>query len=300
MRYEKLHLPTHAAFRSATLSMLDAVQREDGVAALSEQFLRGLDDAALAHTHWLALDEDTVVGALAVAQDSAELAVHPAYRRRHVATQLLDQAAVTDVWAHGDLPAAQALAQRRHARITRELLVMGIDGDDLREYVRRSTTTPPDPELELVDYAAACARWGEEQVQCAWLEANNSAFSWHPEQGGWDLAQLRSGMDTDWFDPAGVLLYMHRESGQVAGFHWTKSHDAEQGEIYVVGVADGFRGRGLGAPLIAAGVAYLVEQGHNSVILYVEADNAPAVTAYEQAGFSTSERHVVYSSEQSE
>ncbi|WKD61933.1 Mycothiol acetyltransferase [Corynebacterium ciconiae DSM 44920] len=295
MRYEKLHLPTHDALRSSTESLLAAVHDEDGVEALSEHFVRGIHDATLHHTHWLALDGESAAGVLAVAEDSAELAVHPACRRRHVATHLLDHADVPAVWAHGDLPAAQALARRRHASVSRELLVMGIDGEELTAYVRRSSTTPPVEELELVDYSTACQRWGEQTVQRGWLEANNSAFSWHPEQGGWDLARLQAGMDTEWFDPAGVLLYMHRDTGEVAGFHWTKSHNAEQGEIYVVGVADHWRGKGLGAPLIAAGVAHLVAADHSSVILYVEADNAPAVKAYEQAGFRTIERHVVYS-----
>lgn len=37
------------------------------------------------------------------------------------------------------------------------------------------------------------------------LRVNNDAFSWHPEQGGWSLADIADRTGSDWFDPAGVF-----------------------------------------------------------------------------------------------
>ena len=42
------------------------------------------------------------------------------------------------------------------------------------------------------------------------------------------------------------------------------------------------------------GLAHLVQGGSPQVILYVEADNEPAVKRYTQLGFKVDESHVVY------
>lgn len=298
-RIHELRLPENPELAAQVHALLAASTEADGVDALSEQFVFGVDDARLGHEHTVAVLEDQPVAVLALSGEEAELAVHPACRRRGLATEMLNQILTSKpnlkVWAHGNLDPAQGLAKRFSAQIHRELLVMGLG--------ERPQTSPLPADVRIVNLAEARQHWGELADE-GLLKANNEAFHWHPEQGNWGVDRWERAQEASWFSPEDVLLLVSQtgvDGPEVLGFHWTKwprpqgaGPSGGVGEVYVVGLADAVRGRKLGGPLIAAGLTHLFDLGAAQVILYVESDNEAAVSAYRRLGFDVLERHVVY------
>ena len=167
---------------------------------------------------FLLYDDTTIVGIAAYDGETAELAVTPSARRHGGATLLIDLMGHKPLWAHGNLQPAQHFARHLGYTPSRELLVMAIDGDPLT-----AATAYQFPDgVELLDLPTAYDRYGSETVDQLWLEANNQAFSWHPEQGGWDLDRLNQARDTDWYRPDDVLTLW--ENSKLLGFHWVKRH----------------------------------------------------------------------------
>jgi mycothiol synthase len=138
--------------------------------------------------------------------------------------------------------------------------------------------------------------------RAAWIRANNRAFAHHPDQGSETEATLEARLVEPWFDPAGFLVVDDADRpGELAGSCWTKVHPATAhqpalGEIYVIGVDPSQQGSGLGAALVLAGLDHLAAQGLTTALLFVEADNHPALALYQQLGFAPHGRRRVYAS----
>jgi mycothiol synthase len=133
----------------------------------------------------------------------------------------------------------------------------------------------------------------------AWVELNERAFAQHPEQGRLTVADLQARMAQPWFDPAGFFLA--ERGGRLVGFHWTKVHGGSGhhghdpiGEVYVLGVDPAAQGGGLGRALTVIGLRHLCERGLDEVMLYVDADNTPAIATYQRLGFVHESTDVMY------
>ncbi len=211
---------------------------------------------------------------------AVECVVDPHHRRADlgIARTLLDTAlrlvaesggGHVHMWVPKPTDASDALAEAVGLRRGRELLQL-----------RRPLPVPTRSTIPVRPFVPG-------QDEAAWLEVNNRAFDWHPEQGGWDLETLRNREEQPWFDPAGFLL--HERDGKLAGFCWTKvhaDHEPPLGEIYVIAVDPSFKGMGLGRELVLAGLDHLSDRGLTMGMLYVDADNAAAVRLYEDLGFT--------------
>ncbi|NMM16111.1 MAG: mycothiol synthase, partial [Cellulomonas sp.] len=225
-------------------SIAAAAATVDGVAPLSEQPLLRLDDATDAEVvHLIARDDDGVVGYaqldLGAPDDvSSELVVAPSARRRGIGTALLARLGASvepprhlAVWAHGDLPAARALAAQADLPVVRELWQMRLDltGRPTGEAARAAPALPAGVQVR----AFVPARDEE-----PWLRLNARAFAHHPEQGRMTRADLDAREHESWFDPAGLLLA--ERDGRLLAAVWTKVHASDGakqavGELYVVG-----------------------------------------------------------------
>ncbi|KWT62813.1 mycothiol synthase [Streptomyces albus subsp. albus] len=258
--------------------------RREGVRHLLLYVPGGLDDEAGALAGYAQLEDTDPVEAPA-----AELVVHPSHRGhghgRALGTGLLEQSGRRlRVWAHGGHSAARHLAQTLGMTLFRELRQMR------RPLANLDLAEPVLPEGVTV------RTFQPGTDDAAWLEANAAAFAHHPEQGSLTQRDLDDRKSEPWFDPKGFFLA--ERGGRLIGFHWTKVHSEEGlGEVYVVGVRPDAQGGGLGKALTAIGLRHLAAQGVPTAMLYVDADNGPAVSVYERLGFTTHETDLMYRTE---
>ncbi len=254
----------------------------DGAAPIDEATWLSLrnrpDDIA-----WWVSDE----GFALVIGDELSLAVRPSSRSRGLGHSLAEQAVAAydadaglRAWSHCDHPAAATLAQRRDFARVRELWVM-------RRPAGRVTGTITLPDDVVI-------RGYHQRDEAGLLRVNAAAFASHPEQGAMTAEDLAERMSEPWFDPSGLLVAVRR--GEMLGFHWTKQHSRTRGEVYVVGVDPAAQGLGLGKALTRAGLDHLDRRGVSEVELYVESDNAAAISIYRGMGFThdPQDTHVMY------
>ncbi len=254
-----------------------AAEAADGVAPFDEATRLTLQHRPDSVRSWVRED-----GFALLIGDQLTVVVHPDARGRGHGRALLDEAlldapAGLAAWSHGDHPAAAALARTHGFERVRELWVM-----------RRPMSEP------LPAYDAERVRGYRPSDAEEVLRVNAAAFAHHPEQGSMDAAGLAERMAEPWFDPAGLLVAP--DGPRLLGFHWTKQHSPDLGEVYVVAIDPAAQGQGLGKLLTLAGLHHLAAKGVAEVLLYVESDNAPAIAVYSGLGFghAGSDTHVMY------
>ncbi|MBG0854244.1 mycothiol synthase [Streptomyces spinoverrucosus] len=280
----------------AVLDLLAAAARGDGQQAVSEQGRLQIRGGAREGVSHLLLSVDGQLVGYAQLEDTdpveapaAELVVHPSHRghghgRALGAALLAASGKRLRVWAHGGHAAARHLAQVLGLTLFRELRQMRrpLAGLDL-----------PEPALPQ---GVTVRTFVPGQDDAAWLAVNAAAFAHHPEQGSLTQRDLDDRKAEPWFDPEGFFLAFRGD--ELVGFHWTKVHAEEQlGEVYVLGVAPGAQGTGLGKALTSIGLRHLAAQALPTAMLYVDADNKAAVSVYERMGFTTYETDLMYRSE---
>jgi mycothiol synthase len=271
----------------AVSTLARAAARADDHQALDEQLL--LDVAAGGGHDFAGLlarpsGSDRLVAFAGVVRGARrwelELVIDPQHRERlyDIGTAMLSAAldvvrseggGHVNLWAYKATPVHDRMAEAVGLRA----------GRDLRQLRRPLPVGEP--------YSVETRPFDVGRDEQAWLDVNNRAFDWHPEQGGWTIDDLRSREAEPWFDPAGFLL--HERDGRLAGFCWTKvhaDHDPPLGEIYVIAVDPDVHRRGLGRALALAGLDHLAGEGLRVGMLYVDATNEPANRLYADLGFS--------------
>ncbi|MGH8774997.1 MAG: mycothiol synthase [Jiangellaceae bacterium] len=272
--------------RAQISALIARAVETDGVEPVSEQGMLRLRGGAEPTRHLVSRQDRSVAGyaQLDVDSASAEVVVDPSRRQHGIGRTLVDELIVDSgpglrVWAHGDLPSAAALAASRGFERVRALWQMS-------RPLAGQLPEPQVPDGVVVDTFTP----GVDDAD--WVRLNAAVFARHPEQGRLTLADLRDRMGLPWFDPAGFLVA--RRSGHMVGFHWTKVPDVTTGEVYVVGVDAAERGTGLGRALTLVGLHHLRSSGLDTVTLYVDEDNQPAIRLYVALGFTRVAVDVMY------
>lgn len=282
---EEIDPEDYAASREARSGVAAEVRRvaeacdeADSVMTLNEQTClrlkyRGLRDARL----WLARRGGEPAGFALLHQGALDLAVHPEARGDGMGTALAEAALAgvdhVEAWSHADDPAAGRIAERFGVPRERELLIMA------------RPTAEALPPVETLDGVTISGFTADDTD--ALLAVNAAAFAHHPDQGHMTTEDFLERTREPWFDPEGLFVAKDR-GGDLLGFHWTKLHrdeDPPYGEVYVVAVNPRAAGRGLGRVLTDAGLRHLARTGVDQVLLYVDADNEPAVALYRGLGF---------------
>jgi mycothiol synthase len=251
--------------RVAILGLANRIAEADGAPPLSDDALTHLTSPDVQHA--VARASGRLVGYAQRRDGSAEVAAEP-----DVVGVLVDAVRRPGllIWAHGRHSRLAPVLGERGFTAVRELYQLRRPLDDL----------PPDPPLPEGVTVRSFEPGHDEQP---WLELNAAAFATHAEQGRRTLAELQALMAEPWFAPWDFLLA--DRNGELLGFHWTKVHSADLGEVYVLGVSPNAQGLGLGNALLVRGLRHLAERGCTEVLLYVDGDNAGARRLYQRAGF---------------
>jgi mycothiol synthase len=271
----------------AVVALVDMAAEADGLTSLNEAGLLHLRHRHPGVEHLLARRDGQLLG---YAQRNGgpvatgELVVAPVHRGRGVGSALLAgliERGPIRVWAVGNRPAAQALARRHGLVAARILLIM-----------ERSLDEPVPGTRVPDDVVIRTFRVGADEEE--WLQLNSRVFAEHPEQGAIRRSDLNERLAEPWFDAQGFFLAV--SGGRMIGFHWTKQHEDQLGEVYVLGVDPLDGGRGLGRALLAVGLTHLKRRGNAKVQLYVESDNEAGIALYSAYGFRVARRDVMYAS----
>ncbi len=280
---------------AAGIPLVDEAERDrltratDGARPRDWQaFLLGANDQPVGYAA-VALplgDVDHVAGDLAVATDHPQLA--PATIRsqglialRAAAHELAPERRSVQVWMRhvhdrhlADLDADGFEVARRLGILGRDLgdrvVVPTVDGVTVRPY--RSDQD----DAAVVDVLAqAYAGTGD---------------------GGWTVERFAGKRELAWFRAEDLLLADASDPDEaqaagpghrILGLHWLKRRGEGVGEVYNLAIHPAGQGRGVGALLLAAGLAHLREVGCHDVLLWVDRSNERAVELYTSRGFTT-------------
>jgi mycothiol synthase len=255
--------------RAAVHALADRLSEVAGAPALSDQALTQLAGSDVRHL--LARDGAALVGYAQLAGAALEVAAEA--RAMDAVLTAAEDATSGEllVWTHGTHSPLGAAVTARNYEPVRVL-----------HQLRRPAGVAVADRALPADVQVRPFRVGTDED--AWLRVNAAAFAEHAEQGGWGPADLQARENEAWFDPAGFFLAWRGD--ELVGFHWTKVHADGLGEVYVLGVAPGGQGSGLGAALLVIGLRHLADRGCPQVLLYVDETNAAAMRLYERYGFA--------------
>jgi len=211
--------------------------------------------------------------------------VHPEHRRRGLATRLFScairRARELGVGVvHVNITADNAAAQN---------MLSGLGFSLVRQF----------HELRL---DMASVHWSDinrTALECRHLQANeeaeltriqNRAFAGHWGYNPNTVEEITYKTHLSDFSPEDVILAC--DGDKIGGFCWTRvafeggsASGEREGQIYMIGVAPDYRGKGVGKKLLLAGLNYLKSKGLKIAVLFADSENEAACALYKSIGF---------------
>lgn len=211
--------------------------------------------------------------------------VHPRYRRRGIASQLLGRALAygREVGAsqvhlpvHAKMTAAQRLAEKHGFCPVRTYFIMVLGAATL---VSRPKLFPG---LALRSFSP-----GEEE-ELTRIQNLSFGESWGFHPNSVAETSYRLGMS----GCGGEGVFFICDGGRAVAYCWTRVDEERnrryglwRGQVWMMGVDPDYRGRGLGRAVLVAGIEHLRTKGLGEVVLEVDSENLPALALYESLGF---------------
>ena len=132
------------------------------------------------------------------------------------------------------------------------------------------------------------ADMSDAEEAAAVTDLHNACFidSWGFSPNTVDEITGRATADADRNGFAPIVVLARVEDGELSGYNWITLNDGD-GRVEMVGVHPSMRGKRLGRTIFNAGVEQLIAQGATRLVLDVDAENPPARSIYESAGYRT-------------
>jgi len=213
--------------------------------------------------------------------------IHPEYRRQELASKLL----VPALARAKELGAEVAQANIRQNNRAAQNTLSRLDFSLVRHFLQMRVDITELDERETSQAALRCRHLqsGEEELL---TEIQNISFAgnwgYHPNTA--EETTYRLGLSQ--CSPHDVVLA--NDDTRINGYCWTSLTSESEGQIYMIGVAPDFQGRGMGRKVLLAGLAYLKSKGCTAAKLTVDSQNKAACNLYQSIGFTVRDELLWY------
>jgi mycothiol synthase len=210
------------------------------------------------------------------------IVVHPDWRRRRLGSGLLDLVRSQD----GDPTTLQCNCNRSWRAGTAFLGHHGFRTERREKLMQREGPTPEGTK-SLVDLAIR--PFGSRGDSGAWSALHNRGY-----RGAPDFVPLTVADADVHHDEPGFRFWFAERDGVPVGFCHATQPSIGTARIDSLVVDPDHRGRGIGRTLLTVALGALAGAGHGTVALGVRADNHPAVSLYESAGFTAIDEMITW------
>jgi len=211
--------------------------------------------------------------------------VHPEHRRRGLASKLSSCAMrrarelgvrVVHVNIMSDNAVAKSVLSRLGFSLARRFLELKLD--------------MPNVHWPDINQATLECRHLQADEEVKLTQIQNLTFAGHWGYNPNTVEEITYKTKLSDFSPEDVILAC--DGDKIGGFCWTRvvfergSDSGErEGQIYMIGVAPDYRGKGVGKKLLLAGLNYLKSKGLKIAVLFADSENEAACALYKSIGF---------------